>query len=228
MSSNIQSGLNPESLFSIPDMDIELSKFNRIELCYIAQDVSGVIFKYGRPYDNNVIHFLTSYFEKVPVIRHSHMYPGLLGNLEAIEMRHPDGKTNNEYYFHQSNIIKIDKYVGSNNNIRYLAKYIDNTSMHILPGIDLNNRTKYIYELPETTSYDITKVQWNWYNSAGVNIYTFEISVKNNENDEPDNREMKYTSYINIPEITEITAENREIITNVQSLVHKYIGSLRD
>lgn len=194
----------------------DIKQFNKIEICYISRIISDFAYDYGFNYDCNFIHLTTSLLEFPPFIQKCKYYTHINGQLEAIENisnNSPEIHNNYDFYFHTNNYLSIKKV---DNNI---IKFIDNSKMHILHGIELNDKFKYIIE-GSNNIYETTRYRWKWTNSAGIDVYYFDIilypDLSNNST-----MKMKFISTINIYEKKDITPENIKIILENYEKINK-------
>lgn len=195
---------------------IDISKYNKIEIGYISNSISDFAFDYKYEYDNNFIHTVTSLLELPPIVQKCKYYSHINGQFEAIE----NIKNNNyDYYFHSNKYISI-KRINDNVNDN-IIKFIDNTKMHILHGIDLNDKFKYVLE-GSINIYEVVRYRWKWVNSAGLDVYYFDIIVYPDLSDSK-KLNMKFISTINIYEKKSITPENIKIINDNYTNINKLI-----
>lgn len=222
INSDIMVNNKEQNFINIMDViyTIDISKYNKIEIGYIANSICDFAYDYKFNYDNNFIHTTTSLLELPPIVQKCKYYSHINGQFEVIENVKNNNNNNNEYnlYFHSNKYISIKK------NNDSIIKFIDNTKMHILHGIDLNDKFKYVLE-GSINIYEVVKYRWKWINNAGIDIYYFDIIVYSDLSDNS-KLNMKFISTINIYENKNITPENIKIIntnyTNINKLIEYF------
>lgn len=147
--------------FDIENLQVDLYKFNLIEICYYISYHNDCIFKLNYNYSHDFIHLVTSYLEKSPHIFYEYRHTGIFGDIVTlipikifnshininncnIEIaKNVETSEINKYISNQ--VIDVNNYpINYNNNINHYVKYCLNNTLTLLPGVDIVEYSKYI------------------------------------------------------------------------------------